>query len=338
MLTDATGSRLSLVSATSGALGDIQVSANSIVDTSSLLAYSGSAGSATQTSTGTLAGIVNPADTLSGEISIQVGSSGTPQYVSLGSAPSGGAALNTIYTGTSVNTMASLASVITANTATLGVTASVVVNSDGTSSLSLLSNTALSAAGTLTVASNVLDTSDALGYTSPVSGANAVLTVDGINLTSASNTVANLIPGVTFQLLAPSSAGEEVQVVVGNDNTDVESTVNQFVTDYNSLVSAMNTQDGNTTSGTPEPLFGSPTLSLLQQQLLSGLNMVNPNGSLASISSAPEPRSPALFLSRPAAALPRTSSSAPRRPPQPAARWSGLPTLGTHSPDLSRSR
>ncbi len=133
--------------------------------------------------------------------------------------------------------------------------------------------------------SNILDTTDALAYTSPVSGADAQLTVDGINLTSASNTVTNLIPGVTFQLLAPSSNGEQVQVVIGNDNTDVESTVNQFVTDYNSLVSAINTQSGITTSGTPEPLFGSPTLSLLQQQLLSGVSIVSPNGSLTSISS-----------------------------------------------------
>ena len=72
-------------------------------------------------------------------------------------------------------------------------------------------------------------------------------------------------------------------MVIGNDNTGVESTVNQFVTDYNSLVSAMNTQDGNTSSGTPEPLFGSPTLSLLQQQLLGGLNTSNPNGSLTAV-------------------------------------------------------
>jgi flagellar hook-associated protein 2 len=56
--------------------------------------------------------------------------------------------------------------------------------------------------------------------------------------------------------------------------------VNQFVTDYNSLVSAINTQEGNDSSGKPEPLFGSPTVSLLQQQLLSSLNAQSPNGYL----------------------------------------------------------
>jgi len=91
-------------------------------------------------------------------------------------------------------------------------------------------------------------------------------------------------------LLAPSaqesgSTLEPVQVVIANDNSGVESTVNQFVTDYNSLISAINTQEGNTSSGTPEPLFGSPTLSLLQQQLLSTLNKQSPDGYLDSVSS-----------------------------------------------------
>ena len=72
-------------------------------------------------------------------------------------------------------------------------------------------------------------------------------------------------------------------MVIGNDNSGVESTVNQFVSDYNSLISAVNTQEGNTSSGTPEPLFGSPTLTLLQQELLSSLNTQNPNGSLAAV-------------------------------------------------------
>jgi flagellar hook-associated protein 2 len=53
-----------------------------------------------------------------------------------------------------------------------------------------------------------------------------------------------------------------------------------MVSDYNSLISAVNTQEGLDSSNNAEPLFGSPTLSLLQHQLLSGLNIQNPNGSL----------------------------------------------------------
>jgi len=273
VLTDATGSRLSLVSGISGAAGNITVSSNSVVDTTNNLAYTGTAGTISANSTGTLTGIAAQNDTLSGSISIQVG----------------GGAAQTVTVGTSSNTLSTLAQAIN-NTANIGVTASVVQN-NGTYSLSLLSNTA-GTAGTLNVTSSIVDTttpaSTALGYTSPVSGANAQLTVDGVSLTSASNTVANLIPGVTFQLLAPSASEsdgslEQVQVVIGNDNSQVESTVNQFVSDYNSLISAINTQEGNDASGNPEPLYGSPTLSLLQQQLLDGLNAQNPSGYLTPI-------------------------------------------------------
>ena len=123
-------------------------------------------------------------------------------------------------------------------------------------------------------------------YANPVVGKDANLTVDGVGLTSASNTVANLIPGVTFQLLAPSATGEQVQVVIGNDNTEVESTVGQMVSDYNALISGVNAQEGLDSSGNAEPLFGSPTLSLLQQQLMSGLNMQNPSGYLTAISTS----------------------------------------------------
>ncbi|HEY1901522.1 MAG TPA: flagellar filament capping protein FliD [Terracidiphilus sp.] len=285
VLTDSSGSRLSLVSGTSGANGNIAVTANTLAATdSAALSYSAATVNDTEASTGTLTALANSADTLSGNLSIQVGS-GTAQTIVIGAQPSSGAAANTIYTGSGVNTLTGLMDAI--NSAGIGVTASVIDNSSGAPSLSLTSNTTGSA-GTLSVASSLNDITGttALAYTSPVSGEDANLTVDGVALTSASNTVADLIPGVTFQLLAPSTTGEQVQVVIGNDNTDVESTVGQMVTDYNSLISAMNTQEGTDSSGNPEPLFGSPTLTLLQQQLLSGLNSLNPNGYLTSIANS----------------------------------------------------
>jgi len=274
VLTDASGSRLSLVSGTSGADGNITISANTIADTSNSTAttlnYSGAAGS----TSGTLASVANAGDTLSGTMSIQAGTAAA-QSVVFGAAPVPPLA-NTIYTGSASgdNTLAGVASAISG--AGIGVTASMINNS---LSLSLNSGTT----GPLAVTSGVVDTYSALGYTSTVAGSNANLTVDGINLTSASNTVANLIPGVTFQLLSPSTSGAQVQVVIGNDNTDVESTVNQLVSDYNTLISAINTQDGDNSSGVPEPLFGSPTLSLLQQQVMNGVNTQSPNGYLDAI-------------------------------------------------------
>jgi flagellar hook-associated protein 2 len=280
VLTDASGSRLSLVSEVSGASGNITVTANSIVDTSAsntlaatVTAGTGTGSSAT-TSTALLTAVASATETLSstGTLSVTVGSGGSQQSISM-------SAVNTAENGT---TLTDLQQYIHSNSSTLGFDASIVNNSDGTVSLQLTSGTAGST-GTLAVTSSLADPSTALAYTSTVTGSNASLNVDGVNLTSASNTVSNLIPGVTFQLLGTSASGSEVQVVIGNDNSGVESTVNQFVSDYNSLISAVNTQEGNTSSGTPEPLFGSPTLTLLQQELLSSLNTQNPNGSLAAV-------------------------------------------------------
>jgi hypothetical protein len=46
---------------------------------------------------------------------------------------------------------------------------------------------------------------------------------------------------------------------------------------------------GNDSSGNAEPLFGSPTLTLLQQQLMSGINATNPNGYLTAITDNTNP-------------------------------------------------
>ena len=223
-----------------------------------------------QTSSGYMTVIPSASDTLSGSMTIQVGS-GAAKVITLGSTN---------------NTLSGLAAAINASGA--GVTASVLTDSAG-SRLSLVSGTS-GANGNLTIsASSIADTSNsnaALSYTSSVTGSDASLVVDGVTLSSASNTVSNLIPGVTFQLLSTSSAGSQVQVVIGNYNTGVESAVGSMVSDYNALISAINTQHGNDSSGNPEPLFGSPTLSLLQQQLLGSLNTQNPNGYLDPIANS----------------------------------------------------
>ncbi len=246
-----------------------------------------------QTSSGYLDAVTNASDVLSGSMTVKLGN-GTAETIVIGAAPASPAA-HTLYTGSGKNTLAAVASAI--NSANLGLTANVLAGSTG-SVLSLVSGTS-GAAGQLTIASSIADSNNITGanpggtlnYNDGVDGKDASLTIDGVPLTSASNTVTNLIPGVTFQLLAPSptqsgSTLEPVQVVIANDNSGVESTVNQFVTDYNALISAINTQEGLTASGTPEPLFGSPTLSLLQQELLGSLNAANPNGYVDAVSTA----------------------------------------------------
>ncbi|WP_263358078.1 flagellar filament capping protein FliD [Acidicapsa ligni] len=212
---------------------------------------------------------------LSGSISIRVGS-GTAQTITLDSGD---------------NTLAGVASAI--NAAGIGVTASVLTDTTG-SRLSLVSATS-GTAGDLSVTSSISDGgTNPLGYNPATAGADASLSVDGVTITSASNTVANVIPGVTFELLAPSpitgtgatATPEPVQMQVINYNTGVVSSMTQLVSDYNAVVSAINSQEGNTSSGTPEPLFGTPTLTLLQEQLLGSINTTSPSGYLDEIPSA----------------------------------------------------
>jgi flagellar hook-associated protein 2 len=269
VLTDASGSRLSIVSGTSGANGNVTITKNSIADTTAkTLAYTSGGYNSSNQDTGTVGSIGNASDILTGSLQLTVGST------TYGISPDSGS-----------GTLQDYADQI--NNHSYGVTAT-VVTSNGQSSLSLVSQNT-GTAGAFTVGTpGLADATPGLGYNATVTGMDAELTVDGVNLTSSSNTVANLIPGVTFQLLAPSSQQTDgtlnpVQVVIANDNSGVESTVATFVSDYNSLISAINTQDGFDSSGAALPLFGSPTLSLLQQQLLNGLNAQNPNGALDAI-------------------------------------------------------
>ena len=207
--------------------------------------------------------VASPADTLSGSLSIGIGT-----------------ANRTITIGTSNNTLTSLAAAI--NSGTYGVTASVISDTNG-SRLSLVSNTS-GTAGQLTISSSLSDTtkSSPVAFTQGQAGANASLSVDGLATTSASNTVTNAIPGVTFQLLEASPA-TSVQVQITNDNSSIETAVQTFATAYNAILSTIKTQEGNDSTGAAEPLYGNPTLSLLQTQLSQALFAGSTSGTVSNI-------------------------------------------------------
>jgi flagellar hook-associated protein 2 len=154
------------------------------------------------------------------------------------------------------------------NLANIGVTSRVITDANG-SRLSLTSDTS-GAAGSVTVTSTLADNGTAIGFTHGQAGANASLSVDGIDIASASNTVTGAIPGVTFQLL--SSPGTSVQIQVTNDNTAIEAAFTSLTTAYNAVIKDINAQEqNNATTGAAEPLYGDPTLSLIQTQLQAAL-------------------------------------------------------------------
>jgi len=206
--------------------------------------------------------ITNASDTLSGTISF------------------GPAADQQITIGSTTNTLQTLAAAI--NNGNYGVSASIVTSTTG-SRLSILSNTS-GLAGQLDVTASMTDVTNSsapVTFGNGLSGLDANLIVDGLQTTSASNTVTGAIPGVTFQLLAPSTT--PVQMQITNDNTDIETAVQKMVTDYNTVVTGMTTQEGNTAAGVAEPLYGSPTLALMQEQLSSAILGGAPSGAITNI-------------------------------------------------------
>lgn len=184
------------------------------------------------------------------------------------------------------DTLSSLASYI--NDGDYGVSATIGTNSSGKQQLSLVSTTS-GAAGDIQV-----DYSQLADATTPATtitfsqgqpGQDASFSVDGLPaMTSPSNTVTNAIAGVTIQLLT-AAPDTPVQVEITNDNSDIESAVTTFVSAYNSVVKDLTAQEGNDSSGNAEPLFGNPSVSLMQEQLQEALSFVQPAQVAATTSS-----------------------------------------------------
>jgi flagellar hook-associated protein 2 len=138
-------------------------------------------------------------------------------------------------------------------------------------------------AGQLSVSGSISGASAGpIVFSSSQDGKDASLTVDGVAITTSSNTVSNAIPGVTFQLLG-ASPGTQIQVEITNNNTDVETAFGNFVGAYNAVIKDINGQEKNDSSGNAEPLFGSPTLALIQSQITGALFSGTASGAIKNI-------------------------------------------------------
>jgi len=102
------------------------------------------------------------------------------------------------------------------------------------------------------------------GMTQKVPAQNAALEINGLSISSASNTVENAVDGLSINVLKKGDS----TVTVGQDKDSVKKSINEFVTAYNSLMNMLrdNTKydDANKTAGT---LQGDSTAVNLQAQL-----------------------------------------------------------------------
>ncbi len=204
--------------------------------------------------------LVTSSSTVSGTLSLQVGS-GTPTSVAINSG----------------STLLQVATQINASSA--GVQATVITGSNG-SYLSLVSGTS-GAGGSLTIDSSGLSASSGAppSFTQTTAGADAAYTLDGVSLTSASNTVSTALKGVTFQLLqttgSSTSTSSSVVAQVVADTSSVSTSLGSFVSAYNTLVKALAAQETNDSTGAAEPLFGNPLVSQIQSSLSAALSATN---------------------------------------------------------------
>jgi len=225
-------------------------------------------------STGARVAIISNTSGSAGDFSITAApATGTSwSSPSLASGDALGADSFTLSSGSSSATISitsgeSLADVATdINGQALGITASVVSDANG-SHLALASSDG-STPFTISEPN--------FGFSQAAAGANASLTVDGVPISSASNTVKGAIPGVTLDLLSTTTFGAPAQLSVGMDTDQANTAISQFVTDYNTAINLVNAQFTYSSSTSSQGVLGSdPAVRSLQSSLMQALNYVN---------------------------------------------------------------
>jgi flagellar hook-associated protein 2 len=159
---------------------------------------------------------------------------------------------------------ATLAAAINARVPSLNVTASSVTDAHGTH-LSIVSSDG-------TTPFSVDEPS--FGFTQAIKGADANLTVDGVPITSASNTVTGAVSGVTLHLLG--TTGTSATLTVASDAAGISTALNKFVSDFNTAIGLVNSQFNYSATSSSQGVLGSdPVVRSLQQALQGTLSYLN---------------------------------------------------------------
>lgn len=147
---------------------------------------------------------------------------------------------------TANNTLAGIRDAINASTSNPGVRASIVTGADGAHLILTATQTGAAAAVTVDAVAagsplEVLEfgagTSNAL--TQAAAATDAAARIDGLDVTSATNSIADAIEGVTIDLLE-AAPGEAVTLTVDYDTEGARTLVSKFVDAYNGVISTIN--------------------------------------------------------------------------------------------------
>ncbi|MBH3425793.1 flagellar filament capping protein FliD [Pseudomonas gessardii] len=124
------------------------------------------------------------------------------------------------------------------------------------------------------------DSELATGYDAGKPAQNAKYSIDGIAMESTSNKVTSAISGVTLDLVAAENPAKAVTITVASNTDTLKTSVQSFVTAYNALMTAINTQTKVTATGdTSTTTAGALTGDASMRQLVSSLRSELTNGS-----------------------------------------------------------
>jgi len=187
--------------------------------------------------------------------------------------PTTGASLFNVTIDSTNNTLTGIANAINSATGNNSVTAS-IINVNSSTGSGLVSKLVLTANNSGTANEFAVSESDGgtglsqiANITSLTNAADAIISVDGQTATVSSNTVSDVLQGVTLNLQSVSTAA--VNVGVSLNTSAISSAVSNFVNAYNSL--SYTTQSlgafGGTSGGTNGPLIGDALLELSSMQI-----------------------------------------------------------------------
>src|SRR5262245_27048727 len=173
---------------------------------------------------------------------------------------------------TKATTLAELQDLI--NTQDTEVMASIV--NDGTANRLVVSSRKTGAVNSFTINNSLTNSGGAaiaFSATNTQNGQNAQFTVNGIQITSSSNTISNAIPGVDMTLVKVGT----VSVDATTDHTSLKDAIKAFVADYNKLRDFY-TKQSTPNATKPMPLANDSTLRSTLSQIKSALLSANANG------------------------------------------------------------
>jgi len=279
---DTNGAELSAIGSLKSALSAFQDSLSSLADGSAFTQFL-----ATASSTDHFSAIAD-ATAAAGTYSVDVQQLATAEKASSGAFAANttlstgqltiavGTKSMTISVGSGTSSLAQLAGAINRNANNPGVTAAVVHAADGdhivlTSTKTGAAN-AFSVTGTGDVAGLSYDPATGTGgLTSVTHAQDAKLSIDGFDVTSASNAVQGAIQGVTINLTTVSGTTPDT-LTVAADNDSIQKAVQTFVDNYNKLVGTTKTLTSyDSGSGQAGALLGDSTLLGITSRLSRSL-------------------------------------------------------------------